>query len=95
MNDRIHHLDGRRQFCIDLESPEEHFDAFEDVNECVLACLSVLSRLRDVIITMAYAKPIRRLHTERRTPTPANMTFAGENTCQTDMSIQISEALVF
>jgi hypothetical protein len=38
---------------------------------------------------MAHRILIRRIHTERRTPTPANTTLAGENTCQINMSVQI------
>jgi hypothetical protein len=32
---------------------------------------------------------IRRIQTERRTPIPANMTLAGENTFQKNMRLQI------
>jgi hypothetical protein len=32
-----------------------------------------------------------RIHTERRTPTPANITFAGENTCQMKISAPFSD----
>jgi hypothetical protein len=30
-------------------------------------------------------KLFRKIHTERRTPTPVNITLAGENTCQVNM----------
>ena len=32
-------------------------------------------------------------HTERSTPTPVNITFAGENTCQMSMRPQVSDEL--
>jgi hypothetical protein len=37
---------------------------------------------------------LRRIHTERRTPNPANITFAGENTCQINMRVQFSYEFV-
>jgi hypothetical protein len=39
---------------------------------------------------MAHAKLIR-IHTERRTPTPAKITLAGENSCQINIREQISD----
>jgi hypothetical protein len=45
LNDYVHHLHGRRQFCIDLETSEKHFDALKDVNKSVLARPSILSCL--------------------------------------------------
>ena len=40
---------------------------------------------------MAHRILLRKIHTERRTPTPANTTLAGENTCQINMRVQISD----
>jgi hypothetical protein len=91
LNDYIHYLHGRRQFCIDLQSSEEHFDAFKDVDESVLAFPSVLSRLRYVGVRMAHKKLTRRIRTERRTLIPANITLEGGNTCKMNMSMQISD----
>jgi hypothetical protein len=34
---------------------------------------------------MSHTKALRRIHTERRTPIPMKITFAGENTYQIDM----------
>ena len=48
LNDDIHHLHGRGYFCIDLETPEEHFKALKDVEKSVLAGASVFSCLRDL-----------------------------------------------
>jgi hypothetical protein len=79
LNDDIH-LHGRGYFYIDLETPEEHFNALKDVEKSVLAGASNLNCLRDPVVTMVHAKPSRGIHTERRTPIPANITFAGENT---------------
>jgi hypothetical protein len=40
---------------------------------------------------MANRKLLRRIHTERRTPIPENITAAGENTCQMNMRVHISD----
>jgi hypothetical protein len=90
-NDYIHHLWGRRHFYIDLEASEKHLNALKDVYENVLACPSIFSRLRGVGVTMAPTKTIRRIRTVRRTPIPENITVAGENTCQMNMSVHVSD----
>jgi hypothetical protein len=33
----------------------------------------------------------RRIRTERKTPTPVNITFPGENTCRVNVRRQISD----
>jgi hypothetical protein len=40
---------------------------------------------------MSPMKLPRRIHTERRTPTPANITLAGENSYHINMRKQISD----
>ena len=89
LNDCVHHLYGRRQFCIDLETPEKRLDTLEDVDKGVSACSSILSCLKDESVTMTHTK-LARVLTERRIPIPANITFAGENTCQISIRLQIS-----
>ena len=95
LNDDIHHLHGRGYFCIDFETPEKHFNALKDVEKSVLAGASVLSCLRDLVVRMVHTKLSRRIHTERRTPIPANITFAGENTCQANISVYISDTFMY
>ena len=34
---------------------------------------------------------LSRIHTERRTPIPAKITVAGENACEIDIIVQISD----
>ncbi len=97
LNEYIHHLRGCRHFCVDLQPSEKHLDAFKYIDKSVLACPNILSCLRRVGITIN--EPTRRcykmLHTKRRTPTPANITFAGENICQIDMRAQIRDTVTF
>ena len=87
LDDDIHHLHGCGYFCIDLETPKKHFNALKDVEKSVVVGANVFSCLRDLGVTIVHAKPSRRIHTERRTPIPANITLAGENTCQANMSV--------
>jgi hypothetical protein len=82
LNDYIHHLHGRWDFCIDLEASEKHLNALKDVDKGILTCPNILSCLRNERVTMVHTKLLRKIPTERRTPTPANITLAGENTCQ-------------
>jgi hypothetical protein len=67
----------------------------KNVDESVLARPSILSCLGAVRIRIAHTMLSRRnrtRHTERRTPTPTNITFAGENICQIKYeSVRISE----
>ena len=71
--------------------PEEHLNPLKDVDGSIFACLSILSYLRGVGVTMAHMKLSKRILTEKRTLIPANMTFAGENIYQIDIRVQISD----
>ena len=89
MGDYIGHFRGQRDFCVRLDTPEEHLNAFKEVHKSVLACPNILRRLRNACVTTvlpAHAK-LRRIHTERRTPIPAKTTVAGENDCETNMRV--------
>ena len=87
LNNYILHFHGQRHFRVDLETPEKHLNPLEYVDKSVLVRPSILSRLRDISVTTAHTKLLRRIHTERRRPIPANMTFAGENTYHINMSV--------
>ena len=78
-------------FSVDLQSLEKSFYALEDVTKSVLTCSNILGCLRNVRIRMDRTKVLREIHTERRTPIPANITFAGENSCRIIMGVQISD----
>ena len=54
LNDYIHHVRSRRQFCIDLETTEKHLNPLKDVDESVLARSSILSCLRGVDVRTAH-----------------------------------------
>ena len=96
LNDYIHHFCSRRQFCIDLETPEKHLNPLKDVDKSILARTSILSCLRGVDVRTAHTKLLKQIHTERRMPIPANIAFAGENTCKMNMnmSMQILDKLM-
>jgi hypothetical protein len=83
--DRVYHPLIWRHFSVYDQTPEKCFYALEHLDESVLVRADVLSCLRTVRITMDRTKVLRRVHTERRTANPINITFAGENTCQINM----------
>jgi hypothetical protein len=69
-----------------VQTSEKRFYALEHLKKCVLVRADGLSCLKIICITIERTKAIARLHTERRTANPINITFAGENTFK-----QISE----
>ncbi len=83
------------RFRINLESLEKSFYALEHLEKSVLDRANILGCLpvavRAVCIRMDRTKVLRRIHTERRTPIPAKIAFAGENTCKISMRMQISD----
>jgi len=89
LSDYVHHFRRRRHLNIVFKASEKILYAFEDVDEVVLACSNILDSLRIVKVDFARAK-VQRLRTERRTPTPAKITFAGENTYRNIIKMHIS-----
>jgi hypothetical protein len=87
--DYIHHFLVKCRFRINLESLEKAFYALEHLKKSVLARANILGCLRAVRITIDRTKVLSRIHTEKRTPIPAKIAFAGENTCEISMRIQI------
>jgi hypothetical protein len=88
LDDYIHHLRGRPHFCVNLKTSKKHLNALKDVDKSVLACSDIFNSLGDVYDTMAHAKSLK-IRTERRSPTPANITLAGENNCNKNMRKKI------
>jgi hypothetical protein len=95
LSDYIHHFLCRRHLSIVFKSSEKILYAFEDIDEIVLACPNVLDCLGIENVDFASSKGQRRLRTERRTPTPAKITFAGENTYQNMIKMHISVESLF
>ena len=81
LDNYIHYLRVRLHFCVDLDTSKEHFHSLQDVDKSVVTCSNILSRLMNPCVTTTHAKRLR-IHTERRTPTPAKMMLAGEKFCQ-------------
>jgi hypothetical protein len=92
--DCIHHFLVKCRFRVNLESLEKCFYTLEDLKKSVLARANILGCLRAVRVTMDRTKVLRRIRTERRTPIPAKIVFAGENTCKIIMRMQISDTLI-
>jgi hypothetical protein len=66
-------------FCMTLETLEKALDALKEIDEHVLARIHILCGLKGVGFMIAYIKRSARALTKRRTPIPANITFAGGN----------------
>ena len=66
LNDCVHHLRGRRQFCIDLKTPEKRPNTFKDVDKSVSACLNILCCLIDESVTMALHEVSKDTYTHRK-----------------------------
>jgi len=67
---------------------EKGFHALEHLKKSVLARANIFDCLKAVRITMNRTIVLRRIHTERRTPIPTKIVFAGENTCETTLRMQ-------
>jgi hypothetical protein len=90
-HDNIGHRISWSNFSVALETFEELFDPLEQIDEHTLTCIDVLSRLTKACVTMTRTKRWKTALTKRRTPIPANMTFAGENTCMIDIRVCMIE----
>jgi hypothetical protein len=86
----IHHFRSLRHLCVDFETLEKSPNALKDVHKSFFAFPNILRRLRNIGVTLAQAKPMR-IHTEMRTSIPAKITVAGENVCQINMSVHVSD----
>src|SRR6266849_8985354 len=91
---RVHHSFIWCHFSVYVQTSEKCFYAFEHLKKSVLVRANGLSCLRIVRITMNRTKVLRRVHTERRTPNPMKITFAGENTCQINERVDLGQVHV-
>ena len=64
-----------------FEPCEKVSDAFEKLCEKVFACGNILGRLYDLDGENDFDEEIDRILAETKTPMPAKITLAGENTC--------------
>jgi hypothetical protein len=92
--DYIHHFFVKRRFGVNLQSLEKGLYPFKDLKKSILARPKILCCLRVVRIMMDRTEVLRRTRTERRTPIPAKIAFAGENTCKISMRMQIWDDLI-
>ena len=83
--DRVYHSLIWCRVSVCVQTSEKCFYALEHLKESILVRANVLSCLRIVRIMVDRTKALRRVHTERSTPNPIKMTFAGENACQVNM----------
>ena len=76
LNDCVHHLRGRRQFCIDFETPEKRLNTFKNVDKSISACLNILCCLRDESVTMAPHEVSKDTHL-KEDPNPGKYDIRG------------------
>lgn len=77
-HDRVRHCRGWRHSRIGLKPFKEGFYSLEEINECIMAGIELLSRLTDAVSRWLVLRNNTKL-TNRRMPIPVNMTFEGEN----------------
>jgi hypothetical protein len=87
--DRVHHSLIGRCFSVCVQTSEKCFYTLEHLEERILVRANILSCLRIVRMTMDRTKVLGKVHTERSTPNPINITFAGENTCQINERVDL------
>src|SRR6266852_7928762 len=92
--DYIHHFLVKCRFGVDLQSLEKSLYVLKDLKKSVLVRANIFGCLRTVRITIDRTKVLRRIRTERRTPIPTKIGFAGGNTCKIRMRMQISDTLI-
>jgi hypothetical protein len=81
LDDHVRHCRGRYHFLIKLEPPKDILDACKEISEYVLARIGILDRLTDYVsLPVPRTRDCEWKLTKRRTPIPANITFAGEKT---------------
>ena len=78
----IPHFGGRLHVDVSFETQKEAFHALEDINDSAVTCLNIPDRLRRGHKIVSAKERRKRIHTERRTPTPTKIAFAGEKTYQ-------------
>jgi hypothetical protein len=62
-----------------LETLEKALDPLKEIDEHALACIHILCGLSDAGLMITNIKRSTRELTKRRTPIPANITFAAGN----------------
>jgi hypothetical protein len=76
---RFGHRRSGWDFRINLESSQEVFDAFEDVDKGIVTLLYILGGLPDEDTVIGWKETTRVTRTERRMPIPEKISFAGGN----------------
>ncbi|SRR6266851_6735674 len=91
-NDDIHHYTShsrsRRDTGISFQPLEKVLYPAKEVNEHVSVSPDVFDCLEELCHNMATAR-ISRTQTRSKAPTPAKITFAGENTCQINIRAKL------
>jgi hypothetical protein len=88
-DDHVRHSCSRWKASVYVKPLKEKSDAVEDINEHVLTRAGIFSRLGTLSVKMDCPSGTMRTLTERRTPIPAKIMFAGGNAWKVDIRIEI------
>ena len=80
LHDDIRHCLVWSDLRIRLETSEKVLDTFKNVDQGLLRCIHILNCLKSFDVKLGLQRNVNQIPTWRRTPAPANITFAGEKT---------------
>ena len=80
LNNDVRHRRRWWNLGICLQAFEKVLDPFEDVDQGILYCTDILSRLLRLNVKLELQRDKDKISTWRRTPAPAKITVAGEKT---------------
>jgi hypothetical protein len=80
LNDDVRHRRGWWNLHVSLQTFEKVLDPHKDVDQGLLRCTDILSRLTRFEVKLGLRRDMDRIPTWRRTPAPAKIAVAGENT---------------
>jgi len=82
LHDHVSHRISWWHFRVRFEAFEEVLDTLEEIGKGFFTRVDILGGLTDIAVKNPSTNAPRKMLTKRRTPTPAEITFAGENICE-------------
>lgn len=83
LHNYICHRGSLWYFRVGFKAPEKVLDTFEELGKGFFTCTNILGGLTDIVVKNSSTKEENQEDlTEIRTPTPAEITLAGENICE-------------
>jgi hypothetical protein len=79
LDDRLRDRGSGQNLIVNAESSKEVFDAFEDIDQSIVTCPHILSRLTILNVTKSWAEITREIRTDNRISIAEKTAFAGGN----------------